>query len=208
MSSLRRILSSQANGAKSRRPVTPEGKSISARNALSHGITARNLAVCTESPPEFQRLLDAFVTKFRPRDEIESGYIFQMAHAQWKISRIAYLEAAHIDMEIERQEEEVDRQFEQIDDASRTALAFIGLEQRTGAISLYSNYGVRERNNMRRALRELAEARRLEDLSGPPDPSDLAPSAQPPAEVPPPGAAPPAPADAAEETPTAALEAS
>jgi hypothetical protein len=53
MSSLGRILSSRANGARSTGPVTAEGKRRSSQNATSHGLLARHIVMRDESPEGF-----------------------------------------------------------------------------------------------------------------------------------------------------------
>jgi hypothetical protein len=84
MSSLRRINSSRANGAKSRGPVTPGGKRISSGNALRHGLAAESVVLSTESRPRFEALLDSYMEKFQPRDQVEADLVEEMAVSKWR----------------------------------------------------------------------------------------------------------------------------
>jgi hypothetical protein len=97
MSSLRRINASRANGARSRGPVTPEGKQRSAANAVRHGLLARAVVLQHESAPAFRALLDDFIACHHPRNSVELGYVEEMVVCQWRIRRCWAIETALID---------------------------------------------------------------------------------------------------------------
>jgi hypothetical protein len=87
MPSLRRILASRANGARSLGPVTPEGKARSSCNALRHGLLAKCVVLSNESPAGFQELHDQFVNRFGPADGVEDGLLEEMVAASWRLRR-------------------------------------------------------------------------------------------------------------------------
>src|SRR5919108_3710816 len=77
------------NGAKSRGPVTPEGKQKSSRNSTQHGLTAEQIFVLNnESEEAFFELRDAIIARFQPVDELETDLCIEMAHARWRLHRI------------------------------------------------------------------------------------------------------------------------
>lgn len=93
----------RANGAKSKGPVTPEGKERSSRNAITHGERAAALqlfvpphsaVLANEDRQKFYRLMDAAVAAFRPQSEIEQSIVRQMVELQWKIDRNHAIETA------------------------------------------------------------------------------------------------------------------
>ena len=75
MSSLKRVLSSRANGARSRGPTTPAGKQASSLNAIRHGLLAKCVVLRTESRAGFDILLDQHIQRFSPIDDVELGVI-------------------------------------------------------------------------------------------------------------------------------------
>jgi len=87
MSSLKRILSSRANGARSRGPVTPAGKQASSLNAIRHGLLAKCVVLRTESRENFDILLAQHIDRYRPADDVELGGVEEMAATFWRMRR-------------------------------------------------------------------------------------------------------------------------
>jgi hypothetical protein len=56
MSTPKQIAASRANGAKSKGPVTPQGKRNSSRNSTRHGIFAATIVLETENTEAFPRI--------------------------------------------------------------------------------------------------------------------------------------------------------
>jgi hypothetical protein len=93
------IAASRANGAKSRGPVTPEGKAASSRNAVTHGITAaipqlpdepggNVLLLEGEDPELFRETYDSFLRDFAPTSDFELELVHQMLSATWRLHRV------------------------------------------------------------------------------------------------------------------------
>src|ERR1019366_4518018 len=92
MSSLRKIESSRANGARSHGPVTDVGKKISSQNALRHGLLADIVVVGPETRSGFKDTLKEHLLRFRPADPIEHGVIEEMTAGCWRMRRAWCLE--------------------------------------------------------------------------------------------------------------------
>jgi len=88
MSSLRRTLSFQANGALSRGPVTLEGKQRSAMNASSHGLLARTTLMRGEWSDGLENIFNQYVDWLAPVDAVEYGYVEEMVAASWRLRAI------------------------------------------------------------------------------------------------------------------------
>ena len=56
------------NGAKSRGPITEEGKAISSRNSRKHGLAARKFVLEDEDQAEYDALLTGYRQSFSPAD--------------------------------------------------------------------------------------------------------------------------------------------
>ena len=103
MSSLRRINSSRANGARSRGPVTPQGKERSSANALRHGLLAKCIVLENESSERFDDLVTQHIERFAPADALELGMIEEMAVAQWRLHRARAMEDCLMEKAIRNQ---------------------------------------------------------------------------------------------------------
>ena len=87
MSSLKRVLSSRANGARSRGPTSPAGKQASSANATRHGLLAKCVVLANESREGFDALLAQHIERFGPLDGVELGVIEEMVAAFWRLRR-------------------------------------------------------------------------------------------------------------------------
>ena len=96
---------SRLNGAQSHGPVTEEGKAVSARNALRHGLVANTILIPGESAEEFQRLLAGQIVEFEPQTPNELMLVEAMVVAKWRQMRAWGLTAAAHAREIHAQDE-------------------------------------------------------------------------------------------------------
>ena len=101
----KQIEASRINGAKSRGPVTPEGKRRSSRNALRHGRLASSFVLSLENDVEFRESLRDLCNEHQPATPTEHHLVEAMAIAQWQQYRIMSAAAVAYDTrsEIERQ---------------------------------------------------------------------------------------------------------
>ncbi len=93
---------------------TPEGLHNSAQHALRHGLTAKTLVLFNESQTKFDELMEAFIQKFQPTDEV----------ARWRLRCIWLIQTAAIDLQMDRMAPEIVEQFQVIIHPKRLSLAF------------------------------------------------------------------------------------
>ena len=112
MTKERKAQIARKNGAKSKGPVTPEGKDHSKRNAIKHGdratalrllIPPHSACLANEDRQAFYKLFDALTAKFRPADDTEIQLVREIADYQWKLARNQRIEAAMFNRELLRQ---------------------------------------------------------------------------------------------------------
>jgi hypothetical protein len=101
----KQIEASRRNGARSRGPVTPEGKAKSSQNARRHGLLARSLALEFEDASKFYALLNEYAAQHQPEGCTEHGLVEAMATARWKQLRFDCADKIAVDlrMRTERQ---------------------------------------------------------------------------------------------------------
>ena len=100
------------NGAKSKGPITEEGKAKVSRNAITHGQRAEALklivpphsaCLANEDRQAFYKLFDILTAKYRPSDEAELLLVREMAENHWQITRNKQMESAIYNRELLRQ---------------------------------------------------------------------------------------------------------
>ena len=86
------------NGAKSRGPVTPEGKAASSRNAIKTGEHANSKSVYTPHPSVltnedrqgFFKLVDELIQIYVPANQLALDIVNEIAQARWLIDRLQH----------------------------------------------------------------------------------------------------------------------
>jgi hypothetical protein len=157
ISSARRIAASRANGAKSRGPVTAEGKMRSSQNALKHGLASATIVLTTEDWPNYLACRDAYIRRFQPADDIELDLVEEMVAARWRQQRMWAVESAALDDQLDAQRADVDQTYTLITPDVRTALAFVKLADESRALALINRYESRYSRQFYRALKALKE---------------------------------------------------
>ena len=163
-----------ANSARSTGPVTPEGKAVSSRNSLRHGLLSDSIVLPNESAQRFDELLASLQTELRPEPGIEAAFVHKMAVAYWRQMRLWCLEKLQFVHETGKQE----ALNEGADSATCTALAFRALCDETRALELLNRYESRFDRQYQRALANFnAHRDRKRPVTGPVDaPAPTSPS--------------------------------
>ena len=91
---------SRANGAKSKGPITPEGKRNSSRNSTRHGLLAETIVLEAELAGRFLELLDSLIEEHQPRTPTEAMLVDTIAAARWRQDRIWGMQKVAFDHDI------------------------------------------------------------------------------------------------------------
>jgi hypothetical protein len=93
MSSTARAAANAANAQLSTGPRTEEGKARSSRNAVKHGLTAKQLVIAPGEENEFAELHDSLLEQLAPEGALEMDIFNMLVHAAWNLQRFRTLEA-------------------------------------------------------------------------------------------------------------------
>src|SRR5580704_7413043 len=91
---------SRANGAKSKGPVTPQGKINSSRNSTRHGMFADTIVLEAEDREPFLQLLDELFEEHQPRTRTEVMLVETLAAARWRQDRIWGMQKVAFDYDV------------------------------------------------------------------------------------------------------------
>ena len=122
--SSKRSDAARANGAKSRGPITPEGKAASARNGIRHALAIRSIVLPWESDPEAAALLEELVDKYQPADPVERRMVEMLATHQWQQYRAVSIQQGLFKNAAARSRAAFDKEFGEADQDSRNAESF------------------------------------------------------------------------------------
>ena len=168
----------RANGAKSQGPTTPEGKAKSALNSLRHGLLAGLLVLRTESDAKFLAILNGYLDEYHPEGQTENRLVEMIAAAQWLEERCWTLTTSLLDITMDRMEQEIAAEFREIDNATRTALAFLKEADQSAGLALLNRYAARHSREWHRAIDKLRtiQKERREQSDAPDSPNEELPN--------------------------------
>ena len=142
------------NGAKSKGPVTLEGKQTSALNATRHGLlSSKTFVLENESAQDFNEFRDTIVQRYQPADKLELDLCVEMAHARWRLHRT--WTTAMIDIKLTQQHEDLLEEWSPLDESTRLSEAWTALANYGQGLSLLHRYESRLRRTFERALHNL-----------------------------------------------------
>ncbi|HEY3439945.1 MAG TPA: hypothetical protein VGK29_04310 [Paludibaculum sp.] len=94
MATAAQIAANQANARRSTGPRTAEGKTASARNATTHGLSSQDFVILAGQEQEFDQFMAELEAEIQPAGAIERELFAQHAHAAWTLRRCRRAEVA------------------------------------------------------------------------------------------------------------------
>ena len=155
MSSRQKRKQARRNGAMAAGTKSPEGIKHSSMNALRHGLTAKAVVLTNESQPMYDQLRLEYVNRFLPQDAVEMDLVDDMVSARWRLRRIAIMQTAAFDLQMDKDEEEIKKSFQKIDQPTRTVVAFGKLTNNEKTLELLMRYETTYSRMYDRAMRAL-----------------------------------------------------
>ena len=158
------------NGAKSRGPVTPEGKAISARNNTTHGLAVRSTVLPWESQAAALALFATLTQQYKPATGAESDMIEMLAVHQWQQLRAFSIQQGLLKNAECKTEDAFRKEFANADRDSRTAETFRYVATTDSAFRLALRYAAEARLAFSSKLKELERTQAARDPQPDPDP--------------------------------------
>ena len=96
MATEKQIAANRRNAKKSTGPRTKQGKAISSKNALKHGLLSHKTVIPTESQAEFDLHRDHLLNELSPVGPTEAILAQRIVDLSWQLKCIARVKAAII----------------------------------------------------------------------------------------------------------------
>ena len=177
------IKANRNNAKKSTGPRTEEGKNRVAKNALKHGLLARDTVLPGEDPADFDSQLSALEADIQPGNSLEFELVRQIADAQWRMRRLTRLETGFLAAAVDDQRRHLEKrrpdELRPGYDGETLLLgsamldrtqAFVHLARYDGHLSRRFFRAVKQLRDLRRDEREAHEARSSAGSYAPVDP--------------------------------------
>src|SRR5579863_1044232 len=127
---------SRLNGAKSKGPVTPEGKIRSSQNSLRHGLCSAQVVLPHEDRSQFEALRESYLDRFQPADQPEADLVETLASARWRLNRVPGIENKIFEEEMLRHSEDVEKEFHETTEQEKLAWTFDHMANNSKSLQL------------------------------------------------------------------------
>ena len=94
MSKPAQTAANRRNATRSTGPRTRAGKATASRNALQHGLLAKDVVIRNENPQAFIEWRDALVAHLQPVGAMEDLLVERIAACAWRLRRAGIVEAS------------------------------------------------------------------------------------------------------------------
>ena len=92
MTSLRQLEANRENARRGTGPRTEEGKQVSRRNALRHGLTAETVIEILEDPDDYKAFEANIIADYDAHTAVERELVLRLASLLWRIRRATAIE--------------------------------------------------------------------------------------------------------------------
>jgi hypothetical protein len=175
MRTQKQIEASRRNGARSKGPATPEGKSRSSRNATRHGLDGGAIVLSNEDVHAYRRLLDDYILEWQPATRGEHDLVRDLVNARWRLDRVLTFETSALDLEMDRQRDSIHLEIASTDEATLATIAFSTLADSGRTLPMLSRHEGRLRRIIDRSTERLTAVRKLKSAETNPGIAALAP---------------------------------
>ncbi len=112
----KQLQANRENAKLSTGPRTPEGKATSSRNAVKHGLFARDVLLKSphhnEDPKEFISLLESLFEELKPETQFQEHLVRKIANCLWRSRRAIVAETARINRDLSHVDREVSTDYQ------------------------------------------------------------------------------------------------
>ena len=94
MTTEKQIIANRLNAQKSTGPRTPQGKTITSQNALSHGLLSSRILLTSEDPDQFEPFYRSMISELTPIGPLEFLLTERIIAFFWRLRRAGQMESA------------------------------------------------------------------------------------------------------------------
>jgi len=153
---------SRANGAKSKGPVSVEGRARSSRNSLRHGFCSSVVVLPHEDKAHFEQHCDSYIDDFQPANQSQLDLVETMAAAQWRLNRFLEIEAKIFEKEMLLHDDDMEKEFADMIAVEKLAWTFDYIANKTTSLQMLTRYESQLNRSYDRAFKRLKELKALQ----------------------------------------------